>query len=70
MSLRLKHKVAVITGGGAGLGRAVAERFALEGGRVVIAEVDEKRAEKRSIGSSGPARMPHSSGPTSLKKLM
>jgi meso-butanediol dehydrogenase/(S,S)-butanediol dehydrogenase/diacetyl reductase len=46
MSLRLKHKVAVITGGGAGLGRAVAERFALEGGRVVIAEVDEKRGKE------------------------
>lgn len=46
MSLRLKHKVAVVTGGGAGLGRAVAQRFAAEGGRVVIAEVDERRGRE------------------------
>jgi len=46
MSRRLEHKVAVVTGGGAGLGRAVSERFALEGGTVVIAEVDEKRGRE------------------------
>lgn len=42
MSLRLKGLVAIITGGGVGLGSAVAERFALEGARVVIADVNEE----------------------------
>ena len=35
-----KGKVAVITGGASGLGRAMAERFALEGMKLVLADVE------------------------------
>jgi NAD(P)-dependent dehydrogenase (short-subunit alcohol dehydrogenase family) len=38
---RLEGKVAVITGGASGIGRASARRFVAEGGRVVLGDVDE-----------------------------
>jgi NAD(P)-dependent dehydrogenase (short-subunit alcohol dehydrogenase family) len=38
---RLDGKVCVITGAGGGLGRACAARFAAEGARVAVADVDE-----------------------------
>ncbi|HJR25488.1 MAG TPA: SDR family oxidoreductase [Acidimicrobiales bacterium] len=40
MADELAGKVAVVTGGAAGLGRAMVERFAEEGARVVVADID------------------------------
>ena len=37
----LAGKVAVVTGGGGGIGRALGERFLAEGMRVVLADIDE-----------------------------
>lgn len=39
-SMRLKDKICLITGGGRGIGRATAIRFAQEGARVAVADVD------------------------------
>lgn len=45
MTGRLQNKVAVITGGGSGMGRAGAEAMAAEGARVVVADINEAKAQ-------------------------
>jgi 3-oxoacyl-[acyl-carrier protein] reductase len=43
--MRLKNKVAIITGAGSGMGRAMAKRFAAEGAQVVCADISDKQEE-------------------------
>lgn len=44
--MRLQGKVAIITGGGGGIGRATAVRFAQEGARLLIADINEEECIK------------------------
>ena len=50
--MRLQNTVAVVTGAAGGIGRAVAERFAAEGAKVVICDVNDAggQATAKAIG--------------------
>ena len=55
--MRLKDKVAVITGMGAGIGEAIAIRFAEEGAKLILNDLNEANARKvldkvRAMGAS------------------
>jgi len=51
--MRLEGKVALITGGGSGMGKVASELFAREGGRVVLTDVNDEagRATASAIGN-------------------
>ena len=53
---RLDDKIAVITGGGAGMGRAACERFAAEGARVVVADANGDAAAEVAAAIGDAAR--------------
>ena len=51
---KLQNKVAIITGGGKGIGKAIALRFAKEGAKIAIWERDTMQVEvAEEITSSG-----------------
>ncbi|MEN1988166.1 MULTISPECIES: SDR family oxidoreductase [Paenibacillus] len=43
--MRLEHKVAVVTGAGSGMGKAIATLYAQEGAKVVVSDINEGTAQ-------------------------
>jgi NAD(P)-dependent dehydrogenase (short-subunit alcohol dehydrogenase family) len=73
--MRLEGKVAVITGGGAGIGRACVELFAKEGATVVVADLDATRGQalQEFLAATGQACLfvpADVSEPESVKRLV
>ncbi|MCZ6579396.1 MAG: SDR family NAD(P)-dependent oxidoreductase, partial [Gammaproteobacteria bacterium] len=53
--MRLKHKVAVVTGASNGIGLAICERYLAEGVKLVMSDIDAEKgaAEAERLGSAG-----------------
>src|SRR5258705_10559136 len=56
MAGRVEGKVALVTGGGSGIGRACAARFAKEGANVCVADLDLKAATETAQMVEGAGR--------------
>lgn len=60
--MRLSGKVTIVTGAGSGFGAAIASRFAAEGARVVVDDIDATAGERVAAtvrGAGGDARFVH-----------
>lgn len=54
--MRLKDKVAIVTGGGSGIGRATCQLFAQEGAKVVVADIDPQGGQETVSSIAGAGR--------------
>lgn len=62
MDLQLQGKCSYVTGGGSGIGRAIAERFSAEGARVFVLDRDEGKGRdtvEKIIAGGGLAHFKH-----------
>ena len=50
---RFENKVVIVTGGANGIGRAAVDRFAREGARVAVLDIDEKGAKEVANSANG-----------------
>ena len=57
--MRLKDKVAIVTGGGSGFGEGIVRKFVAEGAKVIVADRDAQAAERVAASVGSAARAVH-----------
>jgi len=57
--MRLKNKVAIVTGAGSGFGEGIARRFAAEGAKVVVADINDEGGRRVAEEIGGDAAFVH-----------
>ena len=68
--MRLKDKVAIVTGAGSGFGEGIARRYAEEGARVVVNDIAEHAARRVAKGIGGHAVVADVSVDADVKRLI
>ena len=68
--MRLKNKIAVVTGGGSGFGAGIVKKFIQEGAKVVVADINLENAEKVVMASGGLAVEVDVSNSLSFKNMV
>ena len=68
--MRLKNKIAIVTGGGSGFGAGIVKKFIQEGAKVVIADINLENAKKVAMDTGGFAVEVDVSNSLSFKNLV
>ena len=68
--MRLKNKIAIVTGGGSGFGAGIVKKFIQEGAKVVVADINLENAEKVAMDTGGFAVQVDVSNSLSFKNMV
>ena len=68
--MRLKNKIAIVTGGGSGFGAGIVKKFIQEGAKVVVADINFENAKKVAMDTGGFAVEVDVSNSLSFKNLV
>lgn len=68
--MKLEGRVAIVTGAGQGIGRAIAEKLRAEGASVVVADKNSETAEKAAAEIGGTAHVADVSDPDQVSALV